>query len=145
MTKREKLFLFGSLVIVIAVVVVIAAPFARKKAEAIGCGNTMIPICFAARYWWAEEDHDGFMPSNLTQMSNELATPKFLVCPGDYSRHAATNWASITSSNISYEIVNTGLRAGDTNGVFLRCKVHGFFGYADGSVYDRKRKLKKRP
>jgi type II secretory pathway pseudopilin PulG len=36
-------------------------------------------------------------------MSNELSTPKVLTCPADH-RKRATNWSSVTESNISYFI-----------------------------------------
>ena len=69
-------------------------------------------------------------------MSN-YTSPRILVCPGDHSRRLATNWASFTPDQSSYEIVTLDLVQGDTNGVFLRCKVHrDHVGYADGTVYD---------
>jgi hypothetical protein len=136
--KSKKLFLVGGIFLAVAITI----PFGREKAEAIGCSNTMISICFAARYWWGE-DHDGYLPSSLVEMSNELATPKLLICPGDHARRPAANWDTVTSGTVSYEIVTPRLLAGDSNGVFLHCKVHPFVGYADGSVYDGKQKLTK--
>jgi prepilin-type N-terminal cleavage/methylation domain-containing protein len=35
-------------------------------------------------------------------LSNELNTPKFLVCPGDKKRTCATNFASLNDKNLSY-------------------------------------------
>lgn len=142
MNKRKKLWLFGSLSLIIAVVVSLVSSAGKKKAQAITCGNHMISICFVATHLWAE-DNAGFLPTKLNEMSNEIGTLKILLCPSDLSRRAPANWDALTSDNTSYEMVTTGLRAGDTNGVFLRCKVHGFIGYADGSVYDGKGKLKK--
>jgi hypothetical protein len=76
------------------------------------------------------------MPSNLVSMSNELITPKLLVCPGDRERHPTGDWASVTASNNSYEIVTPGLRFGESNAVFLRCKIHGYKGYANDVLLD---------
>lgn len=35
-------------------------------------------------------------------LSNELSTPRILVCPADTNRIAATNWSSLRNGNISY-------------------------------------------
>ena len=83
------------------------------------------------------------MPSNLVSMSNELITPKPLICPGDHDRHPAANWSSVTTSNISYEVVTPGLRLGQSNAVFLRCKVHGYTGYANDILLDASGKIMK--
>ena len=108
---------------------------ARRRAESMACGNYMCSIGCGARIW--AEDHDGHLPSDFLSMSNELATPRILVCPGDHARHAATNWTSLMPDQTSYEIVTPHLREGGRNGVFLRCKFHhDHLGYADGTVFD---------
>lgn len=112
-----------------------------RHAEAVTCGNQMIAIGFGLRIW-ADDNGDGYLPSDMLSMSNEVATPKILLCPSDYSRHAATNWSSFTSSNCSYEIVTKGLRAGDTNATFLRCPIHGYVLRADGAVFYGDRRLR---
>jgi hypothetical protein len=76
------------------------------------------------------------MPSNLVSMSNELITTKLLVCPGDHERHPAADWASVRASNRSYEIVTPGLRFGESNTLFLSCKIHGYNGYANDILLD---------
>ncbi len=68
-------------------------------------------------------------------MSNEINNTKILICPSDPSRRPAENFSSLTPDNCSYEIVTQGLKEGDVGGVFLRCKIHGFLGCADGSVF----------
>jgi hypothetical protein len=78
-------------------------------------------------------------------MSNELIMTKILICPAEHKRQPAASWASFTSENSSYEILVGGLRDGDTNGVFLRCKIHGHLGYADGTVFDGVRRRLKIP
>lgn len=35
-------------------------------------------------------------------MSNELSTPRLLVCPDDLKHDAATNFSTLTATNISY-------------------------------------------
>src|ERR1044071_6477273 len=99
-----------------------AQPSARHT-ESVACGNFMVSIGCAARLW--ANDRDGYLPSDLLAMTNELINPIILHCPGDHSRPRATNWSGFTLAQSSYELVTPHLRGGDTNGVFLRCKVHG--------------------
>ena len=73
------------------------------------------------------------MPTNFPSLTNESILPD-LICPADHSRHPATNWASFSAANCSYELVTPGLRQGEPNGVCLRCKIHGYKGYADGRL-----------
>jgi len=132
----KKLWVAILCLVIAAVVVVVAfRPAAKRHAEAVKCGNQTHAILFMARYEWASE-HGGYLPSDLVSMSNELMTPKLLICPGDHERHPAPNWASVTASNNSYEIVTLGLRLGENNAVFLRCKIHGYTGYANDLVLD---------
>ena len=142
MSKR-RIIIFATVLVLIIAAIALTASMAKRKAESVSCGNYMVSIGCAARMW--AEDHDGHLPSSLLSMSNELATPKILICPGDHSRKPAADWASFTDADSSYEIVTPGLQDGDTNGVFLRCKIHGYLGYADGTVFDGVRRRTKIP
>src|SRR5438552_2595889 len=126
--SRRNILTLAVVFVAVVVAFVIVAPSAKRKADSIQCGNYMESIGCAAFLW--ANDHDGHLPSNLISMSNELNIPKILICPGDHSRQPAANWESFTPTQSSYEIVAPGLKAGDTNGVFLRCKIHGHLGYA---------------
>ena len=141
MSRRRILTLAVALAAVV-VVLALVAPSAKQKAGSVQCGNYMVSICFAARLW--ADDNDGHLPSDFLSMSNEVIMTKILICSGDHSRRPAASWASLTPARSSYEIVTPGLPEGDTNSVFLRCKIHGSVGYADGSVFvngQRHRKL----
>jgi hypothetical protein len=126
-------------VITVVAVLAVGAAFliarnrAKQRAELIGCGNYMVAIGFAGRMW-ANDNGDRFPPDLLT-MSNEVISPKILICPGDHSRKPSASWASFTPEQSSFEMVTPSLPDGDTNKVFLRCKIHGSIGYADGSVF----------
>ena len=111
----------------------VARGCAKQRTELIGCGNYMVAIGFAARMW-ANDNGDHF-PPDLLSMSNEVIAPKILICPGDHLRKPAATWASFTPEQSSFEMVTPSLRDGNTNAVFLRCKIHGSVGYADGSVF----------
>jgi len=111
----------------------IARDWAKRRAELHGCGNYVKAICLAGRLW-ANDNGDRF-PPDLLSMSNEVVSPKIFICPGDHSRQRSASWASFTPEQSSFEIVTPSLRDGDTNAVFLRCKIHGTVGYANGSVF----------
>ena len=80
---------------------------------------------------WAE-DHGGAMPTNFICMSNYVATPRILSCQPS-RRARAGEWSAFTPENCTYEIVAPGMRADETNKVFLRCTIHGHLGYSDGT------------
>lgn len=142
--SKERINLL--VVVAIFVVLVLACGFiissAKKRVELMDCISSVRSICYAARLW--AEDHGGFMPTNFTCMSNEIGTPKILYCVP--SQHAWTsNWASFTPENCTFEISAPGMRADETNRVFLRCKIHGHLGYSDATVFDGIRRRTKFP
>jgi hypothetical protein len=65
------------------------------------------------------------MPANFLSLSNEIPS-RWLICPGDWSRKPARDWALFTASNTSYVIVGPG--ASTTNDVpWLTCLIHTNF------------------
>ena len=83
---------------------------------------------------WAE-DLDGIMATDFLCMSNEISAPKILSCvPARRTR--TESWAEFTPQNCTYELLAPGKRIADTNTPILRCTVHGYLGYYDGTVYD---------
>jgi hypothetical protein len=140
---KRRFNIIVALALLATAAAVLALPLLKRKAQSISCGNYMSSIGCAARFW--AEDHDGRLPSNLLSMSNELIMPKMLICPSDRSREPAASWDTFSPAQSSYEIVTQTLQDGDTNGVFLRCKIHGHFGYADATVFDGTRRRTKIP
>ena len=124
---------YVTIVLPVAACFVFACNRVKHRVDLHGCGNSMVAICFAGRTW--AMDNGSRFPPDLLSMSNEVITPKILICPGDHSRKPAVSWASFTPEQSSFEIVTPSLPDGDTNSVFLRCKIHGSVGYADGSVF----------
>jgi hypothetical protein len=91
---------------------------------------------------WAM-DNDERLPTDFASMSNEINTTKILVCAADHKRRPATNWASLTLENCSYELLSPGLPATNSDTAVLRCIVHGHVGYLDATVFDGVRRRHK--
>ena len=71
--------------------------------------------------------------------SNELPSPKVLVCPSDTSKTKVMSWSQFNASqNLSYEFLAPGAKEADVvNVVVFRCPIHGNVGMGDGSVQQR--------
>jgi hypothetical protein len=110
------------LVAVMALIAMVLLPLlggrhGRAPAGRIKCVNNLKNVGLAFRIF-ATDNNDLFpgqvMASNgvelanmdvvkaLKYLSNELSTPKILICPKDEKRPEATNFASLTAKNISY-------------------------------------------
>src|SRR5215831_392076 len=103
---------------------------AQERAMSIQCINNLKQIGLAVRMW-ALDNEDRF-PTNFLCMSNELSTPKILVCPADTNRLVAPNFGSYTDGNCSYDLFAGSDR--EPNQVLSRCPIHGHIGLCDGSV-----------
>ena len=122
--SRGAFTLIGLLVI-IAVVAILAAMLlpalakAKQRAQRINCVNNLKQCGLAARIW--SGDHTDQYPMAVSNslggtldwvaegnafrhfqvMSNELSTPKILICPAD-SRQQASAFALLNNQNLSY-------------------------------------------
>lgn len=105
---------------------------ARERAMAINCVNNLKQIGLASKLW-ALDNNDTLAPSFLS-MSNELNTPKILVCSADTNRVAATTFTAYTDANCTYELLAPSGSDLEPTRVLTRCPVHGHVGLCDGSV-----------
>ncbi len=118
-------FTLVGLLVIIAVLAILAAMLlpalasAKKKAQRINCVNNL-KQCGLAFRMWAGDNYDK-NPMDVPEakggtrefntgadtfrhfqvMSNELSTPKILVCPAD-TRIAANNYTRLKNQNVSY-------------------------------------------
>jgi len=135
---------------------------AKGKAQEISCVNHMKSIGLSFRTWAI--DNDGNYPFNLSTnkggtmelsargvdgfdinaarifqvMSNELSTPKVLICPADSKRQPAPNFESLQPANVSYRVCS-GTNVNETNPqeVLAVCPIHNNVLLSDGSVQRR--------
>ena len=143
MKKRDVIFTVIAFLLIIAVVIRLSVPRLKRYAESMSCGNYMSSIGFGARLWAG--DNSNHLADNFLCMSNELCAPKILICPGDKIRKPAGSWATFTTNNCSYEILRPGMLGDDFSNAYFRCTIHGHLGYADGTVFDGKRRRTKWP
>jgi len=104
----------------------------KAQAQSIRCVNNLKQIGLAARIW-AIDNGDVLAP-NFLSMSNELSTPKLLVCPADGARIPAPNWASFSAANVSYDYLNPNGSEAEPYVVLARCPIHNIVCLSDGSV-----------
>jgi hypothetical protein len=110
---------------------------AEERKLSIECVNRLKQFGLAVRVWAL--DNNDSNPPNVLSMSNELSTPKILVCPADTNRPVAADWSSFTMANCSYEFLVPDEKdpAREPQRVSVRCPIHGHIGLCDGSVMSK--------
>jgi prepilin-type N-terminal cleavage/methylation domain-containing protein/prepilin-type processing-associated H-X9-DG protein len=125
--RRTAAFTLTELLVVIAVLAILAAlvdwgvpASTKRRAKIIACMSNLKQIGIAYRIW--EGDHGDKYPMFVSvtnngamelaatgnvaacfqMMSNELSTPKILVCYADTDRICAADFSALNKSNISY-------------------------------------------
>jgi hypothetical protein len=128
--RRQQGFMIRELVVVALCLVLLAlfylVPYyiaVKRESKKVQCQENLKEIVIASFYWVEDQVHNEF-PFWLTTnksgtmeyqnsgdiflhflvISNQLKTPKPLVCPADDQRKPAINFASLRNTNLSYFI-----------------------------------------
>jgi prepilin-type N-terminal cleavage/methylation domain-containing protein/prepilin-type processing-associated H-X9-DG protein len=141
--QRNHALTLVEVLVVIAIVVILAAmlfpygPRPKRTAQRISCVNNLKQIGYAYRIWEEDNNTDKFPMSvsvtnggtmeifangnpfqnlaflNYQVISNELSTPKILICPADENHFIATNFSiGFNNQNVSYFV---GVDANENN------------------------------
>jgi prepilin-type processing-associated H-X9-DG protein len=128
--KRDLVIVIGCLAFISAFVVYPAMLRSAERSKRIGCTCNLKQIGLSFRTWsldcgdaypmrvsvtnggTMETISSGLAFYHFQAMSNELASPRVLVCPADQFRKPATNFANLKNRNLSYFV---GADAADTN------------------------------
>lgn len=119
-----------------AAVTIPAANRARVASESAQCLNNLKQIGIAVRMW--ENEHNGFPPDLLT-LSNQLASPNVLVCPGERlrERKRVRRWSDLNMIGSSYTYFPPARNATAQPTILVTCPIHNNVCHADGSVSTR--------
>jgi prepilin-type N-terminal cleavage/methylation domain-containing protein len=124
-TQRERgltlveLFVVMVIIAVFAAMIIPASTLNKARAYRIQCVNNLKQTGLAFRLWEpngdkypmkTSETNGGTMEftsglnawRHFQVMSNELSTPKVIICPSEESRMPATNFTFLANSNVSY-------------------------------------------
>lgn len=102
------------------------------------CEYNLKQIGLAARMYAL--DHGNTFPTNFTSLSNDLMSPKALVCNGDLLKTRAEDWSDVGPRNISYELLVPGRKLDEVSSEpAIRCPIHQLVCLGDGTIRkDRK-------
>lgn len=106
----------------------------KGRGQTDQCANNMKQIGFAARIW--STDHNEMYPPDFLTMSNELFSPKILVCPSDTTKTKAQAWSQFNpSQNVTYEFLTPNAKEADIlSQAAFRCPIHNNIALGDGTV-----------
>ena len=105
------------------------------KKQRVECVSNLKQVAMAIQIYTAH--NEDVLPQDMLSLSNELASTRLLVCPADPTRQAASDWASATTTNLSYKLLAPSARVAAPQQVVLLCPVHGNVSLMDGSVQSR--------
>ena len=108
------------------------SPEELQQVQSVQCVNNLKQIGLAARIW--ATDNNNIFPPDFISMSNELATPKILLCPADAGGIRVGGWLRLDPSRISYRFLTPNVNASDPAKPLATCVMHGHTVWGDGTV-----------
>lgn len=145
--------------IVIASMLLPALGKAKARAQEVNCMNNLRQVGLSFKIW--QLDHQDLFPGNVSTndggvreitetneaehtarnpaqlfqvLSNELATPKVLVCPADTGKQIAPGFVQLSPANISYELHSYPGIETNLESALAVCPIHHHSVLVDGSV-----------
>ena len=145
--------------LVLAAMLLPALVGSKSEAPSSHCEKNMEQIGLGFQMWATY--HDGSFPFNVSTnqggtlelcrpgsdgfdrnavfhfqvLSNELSTPKILVCPADRKKHPARNFESLQAQNVSYQLCSgTNVCEANPSVVLAICPIHNNVLTCDGAV-----------
>ena len=110
-----------------------------EKANSAKCINNLKQIGLAVRTWGL--DNQGFFPTAILQMTNELSTPMILFCPSDPGKPSKVlGWSDFppnsTARMTSYQFILSGDQDDiHPRRIICKCPIHGHVLTSDGAVH----------
>jgi type II secretion system protein G len=100
------------------------------------CQNNLKQIHLALRLW--SGDNKDFLPRDFQSVSNELSTPKILICPADESRSPVSHFTDLSDRSVSYRLLVAGADGFTLKSetVCVACLVHRRGIRWDGAITD---------
>jgi prepilin-type processing-associated H-X9-DG protein len=129
LTRVEVIVVIATLAVLFVLLLPALVTHGHNGRQKIRCINDLKQVGIAYRLWEGDNNNKYPMAVSVTNggameliatgnvavcfqvMSNEVNTPKILLCPEDTRRVLATNWSTLNNSNISYFV---GLDAAET-------------------------------
>ena len=113
----------------------------RRDAMARQCASNLTSVSFAARLYF--NDHQDAFPRSILDLSNEVVNAKVLICPADAERQSpnhqakisAKPWSLLTTNDVTYLLLGTGLPATNSAQHLFHCPIHQYSARADGRVF----------